>query len=56
MSAITTLTDLILRDEAEALVQFSQCHEIAVDQVYHRLDDAVPLARFDVTHLGWDMA
>lgn len=42
---------LLLRDEAEALVQVGQGHEIAVDQVNHGLYDAVPLPRLYVADL-----
>ena len=43
---------LLLRDEAQALVKIGQRHEVAVDQVDDRLDNAVSLPRLYVAHLG----
>lgn len=46
------MAHLLLRNEPEALVEVGQSHEVAVDEVYDRLDDAVPLVRFHVTNLS----
>lgn len=46
-----TVQYLILRDEPQALVKVGQRHEVAVNQVNHRLDDPVPLSRFHVANL-----
>ena len=37
------VTHLLLGNEAEALVKVGQSHEITVDEVDHRLNDAVTL-------------
>lgn len=37
------VTHLLLRNEPEALVKVGQSHEIAVDEVDDRLNDAVTL-------------
>lgn len=37
------VTHLVLRDEPEALVKVGQGHEVTVDEVDDRLNDAVPL-------------
>ncbi len=42
---------LLLRDEAQALVQIRQRDEIAIDQVDDRLDDTIPLPRLYVANL-----
>ena len=40
---VGSMAHLLLRNEPEALVEVGQSHEVAVDEVDHRLDDAVPL-------------
>lgn len=42
---------LLLGNEPQALVKVGQRDEVAVDQVNHGLDDAVPLARLYIANL-----